>query len=66
MGACRCVIMPLDLCCDVWSKHQIWNLFSAVTGALLIRKLGRRTLFLVSGAGMLMCQYFPSFTMMEG
>lgn len=36
---------------------------AAVTGALLIRKLGRRTLFIVSSAGMLMCQQFPSFTM---
>jgi MFS family permease len=32
---------------------QIWNLVAAVTGALLIRKLGRRTLFVVSNAGML-------------
>ena len=36
---------------------------AAVNGALLIRKLGRRTLFIVSSAGMLMCQQFPSFTM---
>jgi len=33
---------------------QIWNLMAAVTGALLISKLGRRTLFIVSSAGMLM------------
>jgi MFS family permease len=32
---------------------QIWNLVAAVIGALLIRKLGRRTLFIISNAGML-------------
>ncbi|KAH9994829.1 hypothetical protein BJV77DRAFT_1066561 [Russula vinacea] len=37
---------------------QIWNLVAAVTGALLVRNLGRRTLFIVSNAGMLTCQHF--------
>lgn len=32
---------------------QIWNFFSAMTGALLVDKLGRRTLFIISNAGML-------------
>ncbi|KAI0001426.1 general substrate transporter, partial [Russula compacta] len=32
---------------------QIWNLVAALTGALLIDKLGRRTLFIISNAGML-------------
>jgi MFS family permease len=46
-----------NLGCNVRSL-QIWNLVAAVTGALLIRKLGRRTLFVVSNAGMLTCGYF--------
>ncbi|ETW83040.1 MFS sugar transporter [Heterobasidion irregulare TC 32-1] len=32
---------------------QIWNLTAAMTGALLIDRLGRRTLFIISNAGML-------------
>jgi len=33
---------------------QIWNLAAAMMGALLVDKLGRRTLFITSNAGMLM------------
>jgi len=33
---------------------QTWNLVAAVTGALLIDKLGRRALFLISNTGMLL------------
>jgi len=33
---------------------QIWNLAAAIMGALLVDKLGRRTLFIASNAGMLM------------
>jgi hypothetical protein len=54
--------MLLNLCCNVQLSFQIWNLLAAVTGALLINKVGRRTLFLVSSAGMLTCQYLQSFT----
>ena len=32
---------------------QIWNLLAAVTGAFLIDRLGRRTLFIISNVGML-------------
>ena len=32
---------------------QVWNLFYAVTAALLVDKLGRRTLFIISNTGML-------------
>ncbi|KAA1467517.1 general substrate transporter [Dentipellis sp. KUC8613] len=32
---------------------QIWNLAAALTGAFLVDKLGRRTLFITSNAGML-------------
>ncbi|TDL25883.1 general substrate transporter [Rickenella mellea] len=32
---------------------QIWNFFCAITAALLVDKLGRRTLFLASNTGML-------------
>ncbi|KAI0300927.1 hypothetical protein BC826DRAFT_991422 [Russula brevipes] len=32
---------------------QIWNLAAALAGALLVDKLGRRTLFIISNAGML-------------
>lgn len=35
---------------------QIWNLVAASTGALLVDRVGRRTLFIVSNAGMLMGQ----------
>ncbi|KAN0120675.1 general substrate transporter [Russula decolorans] len=42
---------------------QIWNLLAAVTGALLINKVGRRTLFLVSSAGMLTSFSVWSLTM---
>jgi len=33
---------------------QIWNLVAAATGALLIDKVGRRTLFVISNTGMLL------------
>ncbi|KAI0684104.1 general substrate transporter [Cytidiella melzeri] len=32
---------------------QVWNLIAAMTGAMLIDKLGRRTLFIISNVGML-------------
>ncbi|KAI0250199.1 general substrate transporter [Lactifluus subvellereus] len=32
---------------------QIWNLAAALTGALLVDRVGRRTLFIISNAGML-------------
>ncbi|OCH94384.1 general substrate transporter [Obba rivulosa] len=32
---------------------QVWNLFAAMTGALLVDRLGRRTLFIISNVGML-------------
>lgn len=35
---------------------QIWNLAAALTGALLVDRLGRRALFMTSNAGMLMGQ----------
>ena len=38
---------------------QIWNLLCAFTAALLVDKLGRRTLFIISNAGMLIGDYFP-------
>ncbi|KAH9039702.1 general substrate transporter [Lactarius hengduanensis] len=33
---------------------QTWNLVAALSGALLVNRVGRRTLFIVSNAGMLM------------
>lgn len=54
--------MPLDLYCSAKSSFQIWNLLAVVIGGLLIKKVGRRTLFIVSSAGMLTCQYLQSFT----
>ncbi|KAI9439972.1 general substrate transporter [Lactarius indigo] len=33
---------------------QMWNLVAALSGALLVDRVGRRTLFIVSNAGMLM------------
>ncbi|KDQ59238.1 hypothetical protein JAAARDRAFT_57164 [Jaapia argillacea MUCL 33604] len=33
---------------------MVWNLVCAVTGALLVDKLGRRTIFIISNAGMLL------------
>ncbi|KAH9063845.1 general substrate transporter [Lactarius vividus] len=33
---------------------QMWNLVAALSGALLVERVGRRTLFIVSNAGMLM------------
>ena len=37
---------------------QVWNLIAAMTGAMLIDLLGRRTLFIISNVGMLIgeCQ----------
>ncbi|KAH9037798.1 general substrate transporter [Lactarius pseudohatsudake] len=35
---------------------QTWNLVAALSGALLVNRVGRRTLFIVSNAGMLMSQ----------
>ncbi|KAH9945447.1 general substrate transporter [Epithele typhae] len=32
---------------------QVWNLMAAMSGALLVDKLGRRTLFIISNVGML-------------
>ncbi|EJF64973.1 general substrate transporter [Dichomitus squalens] len=32
---------------------QVWNLIAAMSGALLVDKLGRRTLFIISNVGML-------------
>ncbi|KAH9850352.1 general substrate transporter [Lenzites betulinus] len=32
---------------------QIWNLIAATTGAMLVERLGRRTLFIISNVGML-------------
>ncbi|CAL1716242.1 unnamed protein product [Somion occarium] len=32
---------------------QVWNLLAAMTGALLVDRLGRRTLFIISNVGML-------------
>ena len=32
---------------------QVWNLVAAMSGALLVDKLGRRTLFIISNVGML-------------
>ena len=54
--------MLLNLCCNIQLGFQIWNLLAALTGALLINKVGRRTLFLVSNVGMLTCQYLQLFT----
>lgn len=56
--------MPLNLSCNVQLSFQIWNLLAAVTGALLIDKVGRRALFILSSAGMLTCQYLQSFAPM--
>ena len=36
---------------------QIWNLVSAFTAALLVDKLGRRTLFIASNSGMLISMF---------
>lgn len=54
--------MPLNLYCSVKLDFQIWNLLAAVIGGLLIKRVGRRTLFIVSSAGMLTCQYLQPFT----
>lgn len=32
---------------------QIWNLLAAMTGAFMVDRLGRRTLFIISNVGML-------------
>jgi sugar transport protein len=56
--------MSLNLCCDVRLSFKTWNLLAAVTGAFLINKVGRRTLFIVSSAGMLACQYLWSFAIL--
>lgn len=32
---------------------QVWNFVAAMSGALLVDKLGRRTLFIISNVGML-------------
>ena len=32
---------------------QVWNLIGAMSGAFLVYKLGRRTLFIISNVGML-------------
>ncbi len=53
--------MSLNLYCDVRLSLKTWNLLAAVAGAFLINKVGRRTLFIVSSAGMIACQYLPSF-----
>ncbi|KAI0078841.1 general substrate transporter [Panus rudis PR-1116 ss-1] len=39
---------------------QVWNLIAAMTGALLVDKLGRRTLFIISNAGMLIGTFAAS------
>lgn len=60
--AYRCVFLLFDRClvCNVELEFQIWNLAAALLGALLIDKIGRRTLFIISNTGMLLCRYFPS------
>jgi len=60
MAACKCVVVLFGLCpgSNVGLNFQIWNLAAAVTGALLVDKLGRRTLFLISNTGMLLGHYF--------
>lgn len=40
----------------IYMIFQIWNLAAASTGALLVNRVGRRTLFIISNAGMLMGQ----------
>ena len=36
---------------------QVWNLAAALSAALLVDKLGRRTLFIMSNTGMLISTY---------
>lgn len=59
MAACKYVVVLFDPCSgsNVGLDFQIWNLAAAVTGALLIDKLGRRTLFLISNTGMFLGHY---------
>jgi len=47
--------------CNVGLNFQIWNLAAAIMGALLVDKLGRRPLFLLSNTGMLLSHCFRVF-----
>lgn len=44
---------------------QVWNLVAAMSGALLVDKLGRRTLFIISNVGMLIGMDNDGPTFME-
>jgi MFS family permease len=39
---------------------QIWNLIMAVSASLLVDKVGRRPLFLISNAGMLLSAFYSA------
>ena len=41
---------------------QIWNLVAAMSGAFLVDRLGRRTLFIISNVGMLCGAAFVSMS----
>ena len=44
---------------------QVWNLICAVTGALLVNRLGRRKLFNFSNISMTICFVFVVVTLLD-
>src|SRR5580693_8187468 len=49
------IVLLLQLI-HIYVIFQVWNLAAASTGAVLLHSVGRRELFIVSNAGMLMGQ----------